>query len=266
MATVVPCGPPFAATPRLAVEGLRDDDANARQGDTLNGATADLEFWYEFASTYSYLAAMRIEALAEAAGVEIRWRPSCSGRSSRRRLDQLAVSTSTRPRAATCARPRPRGRRHGLPPVTRPNPFPQNSLAATRAATYGADHGWLVPFSKAVFETSFARGESIAEPAAVARILDRIGLDGTAILRAAAGRPTRAASRSRARRRARGASTARRASWRGRRAVLGQRPAGAGARLGRGRPARGVAIAISPSSGPCRGSRAAGRPRPCRPG
>ncbi|KQT45309.1 disulfide bond formation protein DsbA [Methylobacterium sp. Leaf456] len=145
-----------------------------------------LEFWYEFASTYSYLAAMRIEALAEAADVEIRWRPfllgpifaahgwtnspfvlyPAKGRNMWRDLDREAA-------------------RYGLPPVTRPSPFPQNSLAATRAATYGADHDWLVPFSKAVFETSFARGESIAEPAAVAKVLDRIGLDGTAILRAA---------------------------------------------------------------------------------
>ena len=145
-----------------------------------------LEFWYEFASTYSYLAAMRIEALAEESGVEIRWRPfllgpifaahgwtnspfvlyPAKGRNMWRDLDREAA-------------------RIGLPPVTRPNPFPQNSLSATRAATYGADHDWLVPFSKAVFEASFARGESIAEPASVARILDRIGLDGTAILRAA---------------------------------------------------------------------------------
>ncbi|GAB6844178.1 2-hydroxychromene-2-carboxylate isomerase [Methylorubrum rhodinum] len=145
-----------------------------------------LEFWYEFASTYSYLAAMRIEALAEDAGVEIRWRPfllgpifaaqgwtnspfnlyPAKGRNMWRDLDREAA-------------------RLGLPPVTRPNPFPQNSLSATRAATYGIDHDWLVPFSKAVFETSFSRGESIAEPAAVARILDGLGLDGTAILRAA---------------------------------------------------------------------------------
>ncbi|WP_342148816.1 2-hydroxychromene-2-carboxylate isomerase [Methylorubrum sp. SB2] len=145
-----------------------------------------LEFWYEFASTYSYLAAMRIEACAEAADVEIRWRPfllgpifaahgwtnspfvlyPAKGRNMWRDLDREAA-------------------RHGLPPVTRPNPFPQNSLAATRAATYGADHDWLVPFSKAVFEASFSRGESIAEPASVARILDGLGLDGTAILKAA---------------------------------------------------------------------------------
>ncbi|MFY8141668.1 MAG: DsbA family protein, partial [Caulobacter sp.] len=38
-----------------------------------------IEFWYEFASTYSYPAAMRIEALAEEAGVEVVWRPFLLG-------------------------------------------------------------------------------------------------------------------------------------------------------------------------------------------
>ena|ERR1700674_3875011 len=33
-----------------------------------------LTFWYEFASTYSWLAAERIDALAAAAEVEIHWR------------------------------------------------------------------------------------------------------------------------------------------------------------------------------------------------
>ena len=118
-----------------------------------------LEFWYEFASTYSYLAAMRIEAAAQAAGVEIRWRPfllgpifaaqgwnsspfnlyPAKGRSMWRDLEREAA-------------------RLGLPPVTRPDPFPQNSLSATRAAAYGMDHDWLVPFSKAVYESVFAEG------------------------------------------------------------------------------------------------------------
>ena len=40
---------------------------------------AALEFWYEFGSTYSYPAAMRIEPLAEEAGVELRWRPFLLG-------------------------------------------------------------------------------------------------------------------------------------------------------------------------------------------
>ncbi len=40
---------------------------------------AELEFWYEFGSTYSYPAAMRIERLAGDAGVALRWRPFLLG-------------------------------------------------------------------------------------------------------------------------------------------------------------------------------------------
>src|SRR6188768_3411312 len=38
-----------------------------------------MDFFYEFASTYSYIAAMRIAPLAEAAGVTVRWRPFLLG-------------------------------------------------------------------------------------------------------------------------------------------------------------------------------------------
>ena len=40
---------------------------------------ARISFWYDFASTYSYLAAMRIDSLAAAAGVEVAWRPFLLG-------------------------------------------------------------------------------------------------------------------------------------------------------------------------------------------
>ena len=39
----------------------------------------ELQFWYEFASTYSYLAVMRIDALASAEGIAVRWRPFLLG-------------------------------------------------------------------------------------------------------------------------------------------------------------------------------------------
>jgi len=38
-----------------------------------------LEFWYEFASTYSHVAAQRIEAVAGAAGVTVTWKPFLLG-------------------------------------------------------------------------------------------------------------------------------------------------------------------------------------------
>jgi len=145
-----------------------------------------LEFWYEFASTYSYLAAMRIEALAQAADVAVRWRPFLLG------PIFAAQGWNTSPFNLYPAKGRNMWRdvereagRLGLPPLTRPDPFPQNSLSATRAAIHAADQPWLVPFSKAVFDGAYAKGRSIAEPSAVAAILDTLGLDGPATLRAA---------------------------------------------------------------------------------
>ena len=38
-----------------------------------------IEFWFEFASTYSYPAAMRVEAVAAARSVEVVWRPFLLG-------------------------------------------------------------------------------------------------------------------------------------------------------------------------------------------
>jgi 2-hydroxychromene-2-carboxylate isomerase len=40
---------------------------------------ATINFWYEFASTYSYPAAIRIEHLAAMAAVVVRWHPFLLG-------------------------------------------------------------------------------------------------------------------------------------------------------------------------------------------
>ena len=40
---------------------------------------ARIEFWFDFTSTYSYPAAMRVEALAGAHGVAVDWRPFLLG-------------------------------------------------------------------------------------------------------------------------------------------------------------------------------------------
>ena len=145
-----------------------------------------IEFWYEFASTYSYLAAMRIETAAAGAGVAVRWRPFLLGpifasqgwTSSPFNLYPNKGRNMWRDVEREAAR-------LGLPPLTRPDPFPQNSLSATRAAVLGQDQDWLIPFTKAVYARNFAEGRSIEEPSAVSAILDGLGLDGTQTLKAA---------------------------------------------------------------------------------
>jgi 2-hydroxychromene-2-carboxylate isomerase len=150
-----------------------------------------LEFWYEFASTYSYLAAMRIEALAQAAGVEIRWRPFLLGpifaaqgwNSSPFNLFPSKGRYMWRDMEREAAR-------YGLP-CKRPNPFPQNSLVAARVALFGADQPWGPEFTKAIFAREFGEGQSIAEPQAVQAVLVKLGLDSDVVLRGAQAEPVK---------------------------------------------------------------------------
>jgi 2-hydroxychromene-2-carboxylate isomerase len=150
-----------------------------------------LEFWYEFASNYSYLAAMRIEALAEGAGVEVRWRPFLLG------PIFAAQGWTTSPFNLYPAKGRYMWRDMereaaalGLP-CYKPDPFPQNSLLAARVALLGMERGWTPAFSKAVYAQEFGKGRSIAEAPVIGEILSELGLDAPGILKEAQGEPNK---------------------------------------------------------------------------
>ena len=150
-----------------------------------------LEFWYEFASTYSYLSAVRIEGRAEAAGVEVRWRPFLLG------PIFAAQGWASSPFNLYPAKGRYMWRdmeresaRLGLP-FLRPDPFPQNALIAARAALLGADRGWTPDFTKAVYQQEYGEGRSIAEATVIGEILSRLGLDAPAILKEAQSEPNK---------------------------------------------------------------------------
>ena len=135
-----------------------------------------VEFWFEFASTYSYLSVMRIEPLAREAGVTIRWRPFLlgpvflslgwndspfniyppKGRYMWRDLERLAA-------------------KEGLP-FQRPSRFPRNGLLAARVALVGVEDGWVAPFARAVMTANFAEDREIAEPAVIEDILAKLAL------------------------------------------------------------------------------------------
>ena len=118
-----------------------------------------LDFWFDFASTYSYLAAARIRPLAAEAKVRGALPArSCSARSSRRRAGTPRRSISTRPKAATCGATWSGWPRSSSLPFRRPDPFPQNSLLPARVALFGLAQGWGEDFSVAVYRAQFVRG------------------------------------------------------------------------------------------------------------
>jgi len=142
-----------------------------------------ITFWFDFASTYSYLSAMRIDAEASARGITVEWQPFLLGP-----IFQ-AQGWETSPFNLHAAKGRYMWRdmdreaaRLGLPPVKRPDPFPQNSLLAARVALVGNTAGWGADFSRAVFAAEFAEGRQISDPAVLGGILEGFGLDPPTVL------------------------------------------------------------------------------------
>ncbi|RDJ25042.1 2-hydroxychromene-2-carboxylate isomerase [Bosea caraganae] len=136
-----------------------------------------LDFWYEFASPYSFLSALRAEALADEAGVTLRWRPFLLG------PIFAGQGWTTSPFNLFPNKGRYMWRdlerqttRNGIR-LMRPNPFPQNSLVAARVALAGREAGWTPAFSRALFTAAFSEGRNIAEEAVLVAALRQAGAD-----------------------------------------------------------------------------------------
>lgn len=130
-----------------------------------------VDFWFEFASTYSYPAAMRIEALADAQGVRLRWRPFLLGPifkaqgwdNSPFNIYPLKGRYMWRDLARVC---------EDLDlPFVQPAQFPQNGLLAARVALVGLDEGWGADFIRAVYRAQFVESRIISDPAVLQAIL-----------------------------------------------------------------------------------------------
>ena len=138
---------------------------------------ATVDFWFEFASTYSYPAALRIEALAEAEGVEIRWRPFLLGpifrdqgwEDSPFNLQPEKGRYMWRDLERICEA-------RGLP-WRRPSVFPRNGLHAARIACRFAQAPWLPDFVRAVYRANFEDDRDIAEAETLAHCLAEAGQD-----------------------------------------------------------------------------------------
>jgi len=134
------------------------------------------EFFYEFASTYSYPAALRVGALADKRGVRLVWRPFLLGpifaaqgwRDSPFNIYPAKGRYMWRDLERTCEA-------MGVP-LKRPEPFPQPSLIAARVALalQGEER---VNFSRRVFAAEFGDGAPIGDRATLGALIAACGVD-----------------------------------------------------------------------------------------
>ncbi len=146
----------------------------------------EIEFWFELASPYAYIAAERIAARAALPVLSIRWQPLLLGALLKRRPDN-ETGFQEPPEDERRYRWRDVERltaRLGLK-LTTPTAYPRPSLLATRVALYGMAEGWCPRFALACYRANFAQDRDIADPAVIGEILAGLGLDADAILAAA---------------------------------------------------------------------------------
>lgn len=130
-----------------------------------------LKFWFEFASTYSYPAAMRIEALAKAKGIELEWCPFLLGpifksqgwNDSPFNLYPAKGEYMWRDLERICET-------QGLP-FKKPSVFPRNGLLAARIACRYTGEDWVPEFVRSVYRANFEQNLDIADSAVVAGCL-----------------------------------------------------------------------------------------------
>jgi 2-hydroxychromene-2-carboxylate isomerase len=136
-----------------------------------------IEFWFDFASTYSYLSAMRIEPLATDAGFEVRWKPFLLGpifasqgwNGSPFNIYPAKGGYMWRDMERICAD-------RGLD-LVHPEPFPQNSLYAARLALAAQGEPWHGELCRGIFIAEFVDGQNLAAPEVLAGIIEKLGAE-----------------------------------------------------------------------------------------
>lgn len=137
-----------------------------------------VEFWFGLSSTYSYLAAMRVEALAVVTSRRLEWRPFLLGP-----IFQAQQGSSDSPFNRYPSRGRYMWRdverlcaKYALP-FRKPSVFPRNALLATRVALLGEEAPWIGGFARAIFTANFAEDRDIARDEVVREVLESLSLD-----------------------------------------------------------------------------------------
>jgi len=145
-----------------------------------------IDFYFEFASPYGYLASTRIDALAERHGRTVRWHPIMLGAAFKetgaRPLTQVPL------KGPYLVHDVPRFARYLGVPLTLPPVIPMNSLAASRACVWLEEQYPVQAktLAKALLYAHWGEGRDLGAPEAVADVAAGLGIDRAALLAAVA--------------------------------------------------------------------------------
>lgn len=139
-----------------------------------------LEFFWDPASPYTYLASTQLEKLAHETGVGLRYRPMLLG--------GVFQATGNKPPGMLPAKGKHMLRdlalmgRYLKVPVEKPDSFPVHSVLSLRCALVAEQHGKHVEFSNAVMRGHWGAGLDVSKSEVLMDIAKLVELDGEALI------------------------------------------------------------------------------------
>lgn len=155
-----------------------------------------VELWFDFGSTYSYLAVMRIDHLAASRDVGVVWRPFLLGPIFKELGWQGSPFLEQKEKLAYMWRDVERECAKFELEWRRPSVFPRAAVLPSRVALSCAQEPWIGEFCRAVMLQNFVADREIDAAEAVQDALQSLGLPAPGILERAGSDANRLALRS----------------------------------------------------------------------
>lgn len=150
---------------------------------------ARAEFFFDFGSPASYLAATQLDGIAARTGADIVWRPMLLGGVFKSVGNQSPATVAAK--GAWMQKDLARfAKRYGAPFAHNPF-FPLDTLIMMRAAAAMELEGKLRPYADAMFRAMWVDGKNMNDPATVGAVLSAAGFDPAALLAAANSQPAK---------------------------------------------------------------------------
>ena len=135
-----------------------------------------IDFYFEFASPYGYLASLRIDTIANAYEREVTWRPIMLGAALK--VTGAGPNMNLPLKGPYLLHDAPRFARLLDAPFKLPPVMPMNSLAASRAFWWlnGQDPDMAKGFAQCVYHAHWGEGRDLSTPEQVAEVGSTLGL------------------------------------------------------------------------------------------
>lgn len=135
-----------------------------------------LEFFFDYASTYSYLAHREIESLAARLRAEIVFKPMVLGFVFKATGNSMPAAVPAK--AAYMVHDVRRWVRHYGLPFHMPSVFPVNTIRALRTAVAALEEGTFGSYHHAVMKAYWANDQDIGDGEVLASVVTAAGLEG----------------------------------------------------------------------------------------